>query len=381
MIVFNIPYYRNVVSAFSNNIYEWKSDNTTSEAVEGIVQIDSYTFKVYKMPNGYFSFNFKEISKILVNKNNYIDKLETNIISDDTDTFTYAQNECFHIPQITFSVKLKNGETESIVNPYNFKIIASALTLENYKINSNFSISPNLLLPFKINEFNGKNHYLTFNIGYPLDFTFYSNFENLELEANVGAKAIKILTRKSNLTRVFFSDGVTSVVNSLWLYPTGLVEIKFKPLSAKNYLFLKIEPYCQKPSVYMKWLNAFGGYSYFLFYNFKRDVVYSNIGDLENDFYNFENTISPVTQIGRTAIDKISVDSDNLSDENFNHLIEILGSPKVFFYKGVPNTVSKSSDWIEIEIKTNNQNVKNYKDRPKKIAFEFELPKRNNQHL
>ena len=76
-----------ILPAFNNNKIEFKSDSTT-ESVQARVIINSIAFIVYKLPSGWFRFNFKEIAKTLVNKNNFQDLLTTDITDIDINTYT-----------------------------------------------------------------------------------------------------------------------------------------------------------------------------------------------------------------------------------------------------------------------------------------------------
>lgn len=139
---------------------------------------------------------------------------------------------------------------------------------------------------------------------------------------------------------------------------------------------------CGNDAIYLKWFNAQGGYSYYLFNKyFERNLNFGSIGELENDFNNLENTTSPIIQLGRTSFDKVRVDSDLINENEFNLLVGILSSPKVYMFTGLPLARASFNDWIEVEIKTSSINLRNWKNRPTNISFEFELPKRNNQYL
>lgn len=377
MIIFNNTL-TGILPAFNNNIIEFKS-NTLIESVQAKITINSNEFIIYKMPSGWFRFNFKEIAKVLVNQNNFKDELITNITDIDINTYSYQQSDGYFTGNVNIQVTLIDGVIEN--SNFTISFLANVYNLEDYK-KTNIELEDLfVLLP---NIKNTKNqYYFKYYEGYPFDVTIFDVIGNdFYLQGNNDMD----ITRKGALTRFFFSDGENDIVNnSLIALNYGINNYTLiHPTNNLLYKYLTIDyiPLCGNDAIYLKWFNAEGGYSYYLFNKFyERNLNFGTLGELENDFYNLENTTSPIVQIGRTSFDKIRVDSDIINENEFNLLVGILSSPKVYMFTGLPLARSSYNDWIEVEIKTNSINLRNWKNRPTNIAFEFELPKRNNQYL
>lgn len=367
-----------ILAAFNNNIIEFKSDSLT-QSLQAKVTINSIEFIIYKLPSGWFRFNFKEIAKALVNQNNFKDELVTNITDIDINTYSYEQTDGYFTGNVNIEIILINGNIENSNFPISF--LANVYNLEDYK-KTNIGLDDIfVLLPNIKNTTN--QYYFKYFEGYPFDITFFENSnENIELQGQINIS----IERKATLTRFFFSDGENDIVNnSLIALSSGLNDYTLvNPASNLKNKYLKIDyvPLCGNDAIYLKWFNAQGGYSYYLFNKFfERNLNFASLGELETDFNNLENTTSPIVQIGRTSFDKIRVDSDLINESEFNLLVGILSSPKVYMFTGLPLARANFNDWIEVEIKTSSVNLRNWKNRPTNISFEFELPKKNNQYL
>lgn len=376
MIIFNNTL-TGILPAFNNNIIEFKSDSIVN-SVQAKLTINSNEFIIYKLPSGWYRFNFKEISKTLVNHNNFKDELTTDIIDIDINSYTYQQIDGFYSGGVNIEIKLINGSIEN--ENFNISFLANVLNLENYKFYD--TTNPFLLLPNIKNTTN--QYYAKYYEGYPFDFTFYEiNGDNIQLQSEYSY--LTNFERKGVLTRLFFGDGENDLINnSLFQLSNNIskIEIFQNEITTNKFLFLERVSLCNNDAIYLKWFNAQGGYSYYLFNKFyERNLNFGALGELDNDFYNLKNTTSPIIQIGRTSFDRIKVDSDLINENEFNFLVGILSSPKVYMFTGKPLARASFNDWVEVEIKTSSINLRSWKNRPTNIAFEFELPKRNNQNL
>lgn len=368
-----------VLPAFNNNIIKFKSDSLI-ESVQAKITINSIEFIIYKIPSGWFLFNFKEIAKSLVNQNNFKDNLITNLDLLDINSFTYEQNDGIYSGGVNIKITFIDGSTE--VSNFSLTFLASVKNLEDYKKTNLANQSTFLLLPNIKGTTN--QYFVKYFEGYPFDFTYLDTTgDNLQLKTDYSL--IKDFERKGNLTRVLFSDGEIDL-NNTSLMPMGSgiskIDILQNNVSIDQFLYVDRVQMCGNDAIYLKWFNAQGGYSYYLFNKyFERNLNFGSIGELENDFNNLENTTSPIIQLGRTSFDKVRVDSDLINENEFNLLVGILSSPKVYMFTGLPLARASFNDWIEVEIKTSSINLRNWKNRPTNISFEFELPKRNNQYL
>jgi hypothetical protein len=380
IVIKDITAINGILPAFNNNIIEFKSDSTI-ESVQARVIINSIPFIIYKIPSGWFRFNFKEISKILVNKNNFQDYLTTNIIDIDINTYTYEQEEGFFTGNVILEVTLINGTIETL--NFNIKFLSNVYNLEDYK---KYDLgNQNSAIPLLPNIKNTNNQYFVkYFEGYPFDITFYDT-SGFDIQFINPYSYLTTFKRRGTLTRLFFGDGENDLINnSLFSLDNNITKIDIyqDDNSINKYIFLQRVYMCGNDAVYLKWYNAQGGYSYWLFNKFyQKNNSSSNIGDLQNDFENLKNTIAPKIQIGKNSFDTIFLDSDLLNENEFNLLIGIFTSPKVYLFTGLPLARAKHTDWIEVEVKNKNSNIRDWKNRSKNIAFEIELPEKNTQTI
>ena len=124
-------------------------------------------------------------------------------------------------------------------------------------------------------------------------------------------------------------------------------------------------------------MNDLGGFNYWLFPNGNRNRKTKDLGEINNDYSNFEDTISPTIQMGKTANDVIQVASDVLTEQENLLLSGILDSPKIYLFTGQPFAKAGVNDWMEVSISGSDYRISNAKQSQNKFNFTFELPQRN----
>jgi hypothetical protein len=112
-----------------------------------------------------------------------------------------------------------------------------------------------------------------------------------------------------------------------------------------------------------------------------QSISAKNIGEIENDFFNLGNTVSPTMNIGKTAEAPIKVQSRNITESDRELLSSIMISPKIYLFTGVPFAKAEMNDWIEVRLKNGNFPVKEPGRTTWTINMEFELPSLYTQTL
>lgn len=134
--------------------------------------------------------------------------------------------------------------------------------------------------------------------------------------------------------------------------------------------------------VYLKWLNKYGGYNYWLFentYSIDRSTKYT--GELDRDFANLEQMYGRTSQIGKESQDSMKIIAEMLNDDERRIVEGILDSPKIYLFTGKPFSRNGNRNWIEVSLKTTNARIKNSKQPLTSFSLDIELPQRFTQTL
>ena len=234
-----------------------------------------------------------------------------------------------------------------------------------------------MLSPFV--KANNNKSYVKYWDGYPFDITIYNK--------STSTTGIQLIN-KSNLTnylftstgavnRLAFCDGqTTETIENVLPLQYGLNEMQINAGNSTFYFDLVKEK--DDCGVYLKWRNSFGGWNYWLFPRGIRNRSVKDVGELENDFENLENTTSPTLQIGRRGIDTITVTTDTLSEYDIILISDMIESPKLYMFTGIPYSQNTYNDWLEVSLKTTDFRIQNAKTDFVRFNFSFDLPLRNN---
>ena len=351
-------------NAFNNNVIKFSS-NSSEVALNSDVIINGQVVTIYPTPDGSFYFNFREYVTGLVNANEFKDLVNPILDPLDDTTFTYLGSG-YYVAPITIRINFANNTNETTFR--NVPFLNSVEQIETYKRNVTQNGSELVLLPLYPNTTN--KYYAKYFEGYPFDVSFLQiDVNDIELTNNTNLLDYTF-DFKGFITRLFFSDGrIDESINDLLPIALGRNEISW----LDKFLILDKEDVCG--GVYVKWLNNYGGYSYWLFPNYAtRSLSAKNIGEIDNDFNNLTETFSRVSQIGMNANERLVVSSDKLTNEAFNLLRTILTSPKIYLFTGEPFSQSDANDWMEVKLNTNNTRTRNPKNQANEIILDIDLP-------
>jgi hypothetical protein len=350
---------------YNNNVVEFTTDTDDKTILNATITIGTLTAIIYPRPDGTFFFNFKEWLKPFLNSDNYLDLVNPEISGSNFDTLTYTGSG-FVFLSVNFRITFTDTTNESTTKSLSF--LAGVEQLDSYKRNETQTNTNITLLPLAPESNN--TYYAKYWEGYPFDISFLQvSPENLEIE-NTTNLLDYTFNQKGQITRLFFSDGRTDEsINDFLPISLGMNVLKWR----NKFIRVQKEDVCK--GKYFKWLNNYGGYSYWKFPDYyEENLSTSSIGELNKDFNNVPDTFSQVTQIGSTATPRLSVNSDILTSEEFNLLKTILTSPKVFLFVGEPFSRASANDWVEVKRLTNTHRLRNFKSQPNSVVVEFELP-------
>lgn len=360
--------------AYNNDVVRFYSTLGGTPAYSDVTIYPGVTVRLYPDPNGRFYFNFRPYISTFINTANFEDTTETNLTAEDPDSFVYsAMNNVATQRNVTFAINMGDAGTDTA--SYTLTWLAAAQQIGSYteyNINNLLVLSP--ALPDAANTW-----YLKYWEGYPFDFSVFSNVTGMEVinTTNLVSASLNVVGYGD---RVFLSDGRTDETLEDFLplakgYNTlKLLRENDSPEDAK---FIQLEKAAPCDGVYLKWRNAQGGYSYWLFENtYAVDRNAKSLGELNRDFENPENSFGNTTQVGREVQDTLKIVAELLTPSQRDIVQNLLESPKVYLFTGKPYSRSDYRSWIEVSVKTTSARIKNPRESLTNFAFDIELPVR-----
>lgn len=306
--------------AYNDSIIEFET--TATGTTSASITIDGKVFKVYGINNKY-SYNFKNNVTVLINENKFKDAIVPNLYTSsiyDDSTLSY---------QLPVTIAIDGYSAETVTK--NYKFLKNVEQLIDNKLKSSANNSVRILLP--------TNNYTDYNLpyfeGYPIDFSVYgiSSGSTFYLKNTSSISTSDMYSSISNSTkRIFISDGanneylsnligLTNTVNKLELWVNNTFNSN-----------LNIKRFDSKSGVYLKWFNASGSYSYWLFDDVVTETITTNtLDEINGDYDNIQN-VSSTSQITGKKANKTLKLSTKFSEFEKDYLTSILTSPMVEMY-------------------------------------------------
>jgi hypothetical protein len=366
--------------AYNNDVAEFYSTSENTPAYcDVLFQGQEFSLRLYPAPTGKFFINFKDYVSACINTRNFEDVLHTNLQTPHPQSFIYdATPGTLLITDVGF--KIWFSETEYEEQSFTMKWLAGAEQLSDYNY---FAVNGTYLLtPFK--KYTANHYYLKYWQGYPFDVPVYSNNNSLTIKNNTNALS-QTFVLPGNVSRIYLSDGRTDEsLEDLLPLVEGYNKLSVinSGEEGENDKFLLLEKIPYQCGIYLKWLNRYGCYNYWLFENtYTIDRSAKQLGELSRDNANLEDTFSRAIQIGKESQDTMKIIAELLTEEETNVLQGILDSPKVYMFTGKPFAQSSYRDWIEVSLKSGNARIKNAKQPLNNFSFDIELPARYTQTL
>lgn len=336
-----------------------------------------FNVRLYPAPDGTFFFNMKPFITSLINTRNFEDTLETDLDTADPASFIYnASSGTFLIASLNITVNMSNDTTEPAGVQYYYIVGAEQLT--DYKLTLN---KDNLYILSPFVKDTANHYYLKYWQGYPFDISLYFKPEHTLTIKNDTNLLEEEFTSAGHVKRLFLSDGRTDeTLEDLLPLIDGFNKLTFMQGEAPDPdldLYVTIEKVPMTCGVYIKWLNKYGGYSYWLFEStYSIDRQTKNMGELDRDIENLSDTFTRAIQIGKESQESIRCIADLLTEEQRDIVAGIFDSPKIYMFTGQPMSRASVNDWVEVSLKTTNARVKNAKQPLTNFSLDFELPQR-----
>ncbi|MEC4050658.1 hypothetical protein OX284_014560 [Flavobacterium sp. SUN046] len=350
-----------LITAHNNNIIRFTSDSPliiTTAIIRGLIPTDII---LYPDPTGSFYFNYKDYLKVAIIENNLNDDLSDGLDNSNPQTFIYnVTNSCFKKIETRIIVNFANNTSEGV-----HRVINVLNGVEQYDDRITRNLKPeilNLLSPSKV---------IKYWKGYPFEFSFLVGLylpDDVDITIT-GESAIDAeLTSAGRVNSLFLSDGLNE-------FPTGLsggltfsVDNDIKSINVCEF----------KCGVYIKFLNKYGRWNYWLFDRiFYKTKTTKYLQEIDNDFNNVNDTISPTLQVGKISDTTIKCAAKGLDQNDKLVLDGIINSPKIFLFTGETNNVNKNNTWIEVRLKTNSLQIFSSKKMLYTYVLELDLPADN----
>lgn len=355
-----------LLQAFNNNILRFSSD-VDSAPLKATLQGFGFTAVIYPHPDNSFFFNFREYIANVINTKNFASEFGVDF-SGPTSSYQIGVEEgCFATDVIQITIEFVDlGVADDVASiSLNFILGVEQIT-DRFTRNFDNSKALNILSPAADN---GK-AYVKFWHGYPFDFSYFLGFDlPVETPTTVVVNGTTVeLENMQRINAVYLSDGVN------YLLPQAP-----KYMSIGDLVVEQIAGSC---GTYIKFRNKFGRWNYWLFEDGKIESRSSrSIGELNNDFNDVEDTVSPTIQLGRTGDSTLRVRTQLLTDKEKLVIEELIDSPKIYLLIGQKNTIPVENDWLELSLKSNSFVRETPKRKRYRYVIEFDLPRRYTQTL
>ena len=352
--------------AYNNNVVKFYTDSGIVPTNATItIGIDVLT--LYPDPFGVFTYNFKELITTLLNVDNFKDDLnpdlDASFVYDWTDKISLTED-------VITTINLSNDTTETDTRSIIW--LSAFVQLRDWKRTypATTLLTTDIALLQKKNSTDNLDYHLNYWNGYPFDLTLYGNENTIRIE-NLSNSISEVFTL-DKINRFVFSDGRTDVsIEDLIPLQDGFNNIDFDGVF--NLALNKITDHCPN-GIYLKWINSFGGWNYWLFNKGQEQLKTKELGTLNNDFYNLEDTISPLVSLGKSSETSIKVREQRIKSYDKEILTDLLDSTKVYLFTGVPFSKNTFNDWIEVNLNSGSFILENPRSDLYRLDLTIELP-------
>jgi hypothetical protein len=349
--------------SFNNNVVRFKSNTAGVTQTKATILTNGNTYTIYPDPAGNFYFNFKGIKSVELNVGNFAETINPDLAVSLVYNWT---PKTILEETITFTVFLSNSTTETATRAVTW--LNGFANLIDYKRNY-----PNLILDYSAFMLKPL-PLIKYWPGLPFDIGFYVNPGANFTLINNSASIDWTFTNTNKVPRLFFSDGRLDIsIEDYVPLNDGFNSMTLESgTNSINFLVEKINSYCN--GTYLKWLNSFGGWSYWLFYKGNENLQTKELGVLNNDFSNLEDTVSPMISLGTESQNTIALLQEGITKDEMLLLRDLLDSAKVYMFTGIAFTQSSDKDWVEVIVKSGNFRLSNARERINNLSITIELP-------
>ena len=346
--------------AYNNNILDFTTDST-KDILNCQVTINGTSIVLYPHPNKRFYLNLKQYITTFLNVDNFADDLDVDIFVETKYDWT---DKIYLDTDIDIQINFTDlsNETDTLTSKW----------LSGYLQLSNRQLIPNDELLVLAPQINNEALLKIWN-GYPIDFAIYNPDFNLPITFCY-EESFEIIGYLETflVTRFVVSDGFNSSGLAPIEYNFNMI-VKSGEIKKFTFHYVQTTPKCNN-GFYIKWINSLGGYSYWLFENWDKNQLIKDLGEINNDYNNLEDTLSKSIQIGKTSQNRVNVKTDTINEQEQLLLSDLFDSPKIYWFIGTPNAVNNYNDWTEISLITTSISLEKTKRNLNNITLTFELP-------
>ena len=335
----------NLAPAYNDTFLHFKTTNSISDH-RAELEIGGYTFTIYPDLQREYLFNLKSVVSALINIEKFRDtdhyindgipendwwRSDNNLHKDVIVKFTVWGNDSFYGENSFYKESKTYGFTKA-VRQYGDK---------------QYPNKTQLMLPSK----DGLNYHLTYFEGFPCDITFQTIATNeviYFLNNRTQQQSPDYVGFSNNPHRFTFDNGMSNVhlrgdldlpdmVNDLGIYASG---VKKTSLNVK-----KVAARC---GTHLKWFNADGSYSYWLFNQFyKQDYAGETLEVIGNNYFEniYNNNRGTIAITGKNGEQSLKLTT--LADEHEKeHLVSLVTSPMVQMWSA--QEPFSDGEWIDV---------------------------------
>lgn len=365
----------NFLNAYNNNIVKFTSDNIPVGEIIINAKINISGIDIVITPiNDLFHYNFVEIIPVLINQNSFSDDILPTLLNGDASSHVYNDTvNTFINPLITFTITFSDDTTEQITKTY--KWLKSVEQLEQNKVGVvTGGNGIYLLSPFQ--QLTANTYDVTYFEGYPFDISLLLDNAGITTFLNQTNALSFDFNLPNTVNRVFFSDGRTTItIDDHLPLVDGLNELKIT--RGIDIIFINVTKIPAIEGQFVKFLNQYSGWSYWLFNCIhQRKRIDKDLGDLNNDFDNVSDTVSPFLNIGKTSKDSLTLISDAVGEKDQDVLDGIIDSPKIYYFTGTRFSQVTDVSWLAVKKKSGTNFIIDYKNNIKNYKIQIDLPQR-----
>lgn len=357
----------------NNNIITFSDDDGSREPLYCDIEITGLeTIRIFPLPDQSFYFNFKDYLSSLLD--DYEDTIDYSTIDTaDIQTFIFDYSQVIWNDDIDLTVTFDNDDTET-QSWTPFVLLGVEQEREFRKGETIKGLDETILSPLKKGTAN--TYHLRYWNGYPFDFSYTrgiaTNTTTQTILNNTNAIETPDIDLDYDCNRVVIGNGDTTQTLEDFVSFT----IGYNNLELTTGLFIDLWKHNTECGVYLKWLNNYGGWNYWLFNEQHRQETQSRSkGRINNDNSNIGDNNSPYKNLGFEVEDRMNVIAEGLTSEDINVLKGITRSPKVYLFTGIPFSTNDNNDWLEITISNKTIAERDFKNNVPDVNLTLELPK------
>lgn len=345
-------------TAFNNFVLRFQASSSTS--IEAIINgLSTDPIIIYPFDNKFY-FNAKAYLKALFD-NNFQDTIVIMTNISNINSFYFIDETI--MKQVFIEIEIRRTGPSQFLEK-NVRVIRGVNNIRrNLAIEENNPPYTQVLQPN-----------IVYWQGYPLDITIH-NYNN---EFFNFSQTLFNITRY-NIVRLIISSGNNQIPLSS---PIQEGVNDYMVNSGQATATIKTITNASECGIYIKWINEYGTYSYYLFNDkYIEDLVSSQDEVVNNNFENFSQTISKELVLSRNSRNRLTCIAKKTGEYERDLLYSLGTSPKIWLYTKEKNQSSTNQDWYEIQLNGHTFPVNTPNRKFIDIEYEFVFPENNKQSI